>query len=318
MLEQFSKASSVSLLVVGDLILDEYIEGQIHRMSAEAPIPVVDQTDTKHVLGGSANVAANITSLGGNAHLIGVIGDDLSGQILVDLLQDIELTTDSLIIDKSRPTTTKTRVTVSGQQKLRIDREETTNVEENIEKRVLQKVEALILEVDGIVLQDYNKGMLTPTLIADIMSLASTHNKPTFVDPKSKNFWAYKGATIFKPNKKEITEAQQSTDLTMEEMLKITLRQLSCQAIICTLAEDGVAIMHEKNFHREPADQIEVVDVSGAGDSTIAMISIAYLLGYSLDQLPILCNLAGKASCMQQGVGTITLEQVRDSLTSIH
>jgi len=317
MFDKFSAASSVSLLVVGDIILDEYIEGEINRMSAEAPIPVVDQTGKRHVLGGSANVAANIHSLGGNAHLVGVIGDDDSGNQVSQLLKKSGISIDNLVIDTTRPTTTKTRVTVLNEQKLRIDREKTEDISLLIEDQILHQVRTLIASCSGIILQDYNKGVLTPRLIMEIMTLANAQGKPTFVDPKFKNFWAYNGATIFKPNKKEITDAHPDKALSLVKMLRSVSSMLSCEAVICTLAEDGVALLHDQDFHHETTETIEVVDVSGAGDSTIAMISLAYLLGYSIKDLPRLCNLAGRASCMRQGVGTITLKDIKDCSSSI-
>lgn len=312
MLERFSKVSELNIIVIGDIILDEYIDGTITRMSAEAPIPIVDRTSSKYVLGGSANVANNLKSLGANPILLGTIGDDRYGEIISQEL-DIKGISSQQLTTINKPTTVKTRVTVDDKQIFRIDNEDTSFISSEEEQKILTQF-SLILEnqtIDGIILQDYNKGIFTVSMIKSVIELAKLYEITTFVDPKSDNYWFYKEVDFFKPNKKEIYAALADDTLSIKEAMNETKSKLACCQVICTLAQDGIAYFSESEFIQHPTHKIDVVDVSGAGDTTMSMITIAALLGYGANEILELSNAAGRAACVKYGVSTITLSDLK-------
>lgn len=311
MLEQFSKVSDLNIIVIGDIILDQYIDGNITRMSAEAPIPVVDKTGSKYVLGGSANVATNLKSLGANPILLGTIGNDEGGKNVLRILSENSIPSNTLTTI-NKPTTVKTRVTVTGKQIFRIDSEDTSYISNTDEQNMLDRLKGILetQSIDGIILQDYNKGIFTESMIDTVISLAKDRKIKTFVDPKFENYWNYKGVDCFKPNKKEITTALGKDKRSIKEAMELTRSKLECNNIICTLAEEGIALMSETEFIEMPTQKIDVVDVSGAGDTTMAMIAIATLLDYSPKEILTLSNAAGRAACLKYGVTTITLSDL--------
>jgi rfaE bifunctional protein kinase chain/domain len=312
MLERFSKVSDLNILVIGDIILDEYIDGTISRMSAEAPIPIVDKTGFNFVLGGSANVATNLKSLGANPILLGTIGKDEYGKFISQKLDEKGILSKYLTVI-NKPTTVKTRVTVDNKQIFRIDNEDISFISNEVEEIMLNQL-SLILEnktIDGIILQDYNKGIFSESMIKSILRVAKSHKITTFVDPKFDNYWLYHEVDYFKPNKKEIYSALDNDALSIEEVMKQTKLKLNCGKVICTLAQDGIAYLSETEFFQKPTQKIDVVDVSGAGDTTMSMIAIAALLGYNGNQILELSNAAGRAACLKYGVSTITLSDLK-------
>lgn len=312
MKEKFEKISGLNIIVIGDIMLDHYIEGDITRMSAEAPIPIVNQVSDRNVLGGAANVAINIKSLGANPILIGVVGKDSTSRIIKEKVID-QLDENNFILESQRKSTLKSRVIVDGKQIFRYDNEDTHDISANETQLILDHFENLINseEIDGVVLQDYNKGILTEQLIKEVLKRSREKDIPTFVDPKTSNYWKFKDATVFKPNRKELFEALPiDTELDLQTAMSISSENLDCELLICTLAADGVASFANKNYLHESAAEFEVIDVSGAGDSTIAMISIGYLLGISGSDLLKLSNGAGKSACVVEGVSSITLSDV--------
>lgn len=313
MLERFSKVSDLNIIVIGDIILDEYHEGVITRMSAEAPIPVVDKTNTNYILGGSANVAANLLSLGANPILIGTIGDDKSGDIVKTKLTKNAISPDFLLRIQ-KPTTVKTRVIVDRKQIFRIDSEDTSLISNSESEELTKLVESVLSsqKIDGIIFQDYNKGIFSSSLIKSLIDLAIHHKVTTFVDPKFDNYWEYKKVDYFKPNKKELFIALDNTDIKLRSALDKTRIKLNCKNVICTLAQDGISSSSSHEYLHNKTKEIEVVDVSGAGDSTMAMISIAALLGYPTNQILELSNAAGRAACLKPGVSIVFLSDIKD------
>jgi rfaE bifunctional protein kinase chain/domain len=311
MLERFSKVSDLTIVVIGDIILDEYIEGTITRMSAEAPIPIVDKTETSYVLGGSANVAANILSLGANPILLGTIGHDPQGVIIKDQLEHASITSE-YIIKTNKPTTVKSRIIVGEKQIFRIDSEDTSLISDTVSTQLIDQLLSIISlqKIDGIIFQDYNKGIFTRTLIESLINIARENDIATFVDPKFGNYWEYSGVDYFKPNKKELYTALVNSDIDLPEALKKTRIKLKCKKVICTLAQDGISSSSADEYLYQPTQKIEVVDVSGAGDTTMAMISIATLLEYSASEILQLSNAAGRAACLKKGVAIVSLSDL--------
>ena len=312
MLERFSKVSDLNIIVIGDIILDEYIDGTITRMSAEAPIPIVDKTGSKYVLGGSANVATNIKSLGASPILLGTIGDDEYGKRISQKLDEKDISSQHLT-KINKPTTVKTRVTVDRKQIFRIDNEDTSFISAEEEQKMLNQLNVILANqtIDGIILQDYNKGIFSEYMIKSVIEFAKSHRITTFVDPKFDNYWFYKEVDFFKPNKKEIYTALDDDSLSIKEAMNQTISKLNCGQIICTLAQDGIAYISESEFIQNSTQKIDVVDVSGAGDTTMSMIAIATLLGYNANEILELSNAAGRAACLKYGVSTITLSDLK-------
>ena len=312
MFEKFNDVGNQSILVIGDIILDKYIYGQTTRISPEAPVPIVLAKKESYVLGGAANVAANLNSLGAKSYLMGCVGNDQNGRTVIDLIDDI-LSDSSGIFHSSKKTTTKSRIVSKGQQVLRIDEESTFDMESAEQKSFFELIENAIntMPFDGIILQDYNKGIFSERMIQDVLQLAKNKSIPIFVDPKHKNFWKYQGVTIFKPNLSEILEANEIENYSsLDELLISTYSRLKCELLMCTLADEGIAYVQKGVVSKSPTQKIDVVDVSGAGDSALATIVLSYLLGYEAKEIAILANLGGKVACMKSGVSTIFITEL--------
>ena len=320
MFDKFKNVKEVKVLVIGDLILDKYIYGKSTRISPEAPVPILLAEGESHVLGGAANVASNIIKLGAEAILIGCVGQDSNGKILVDLIhQEIGSTTG--VIKTKSITTTKTRIISQNHQMLRIDEEDVEEINNDAEMSLYDIIYNTILQnkVSGIILQDYNKGLLTESLIDKIIILSKENQIPFFVDPKHKNFWNYKGAALYKPNLSEILSANNVDDKKhLEEILINSADKLDCKILMCTLAENGIAYVENSKIGRTPTQKIDILDVSGAGDSALSVMVLAYLLGYDSKTISILANLCGKVVCMKSGVSTVTIHELKDAFRSVH
>lgn len=267
------------ILVIGDIILDEYIWGKASRLSPEAPVPVLEVNKYSYILGGAANVANNIRTLGGKVYLAGIVGTDSQADKLSDILSDNNIDDNCIIKDKNRPTTVKTRlITHNHHQLVRFDREIKDEITENSEQAMLDKVSGCIDEIDLILLSDYAKGVLTQNLTQKLIKLAKAHNKPVLVDPKGLDYSKYSGATIITPNRLEAETATKSPAGTAPEILAQKIReQLKLDYVMVTLGEDGIFLSSEGKTKQIPAFASEVYDVTGAGDSLISGISLAFL-----------------------------------------
>ena len=318
MFDKFKKVGQQNILVIGDIILDKYIIGATHRMSPEAPVPVVNAEETNFVLGGAANVAANLQSLGANFFLIGQVGKDDHGDIVQQLIND-SLSGKAALITSSKITTTKTRIVSKGHQLLRVDEEDTNYLSKNEEIELLATINNTIKDKDitGIILQDYNKGLFSEAVISSIMEIALSRALPIFVDPKNHNFWKYKNATVFKPNLSELLQANNTSQKDyLERILQTTSEQLKCKILFCTLAERGNVFVQDSRVTFVPTQKIDVVDVSGAGDSALAIITLSYLLGYDTKEIAQLANFCGKVACMKTGVSTVSLNEIKKAFTA--
>lgn len=269
------------ILVIGDIILDEYIWGKANRLSPEAPVPVLEVNKYSYILGGAANVAHNIKTLGGKVYLAGIVGKDFQADKLNEILSNYEIDQTCVIQDNIRPTTVKTRlITHNHHQLVRFDRELRDEITENIEKEIIKKVSESIESIDLILLSDYAKGVLTKELTQKLIKLAKLYNKPVLVDPKGLDYSKYSGATLITPNRLEAETATKSPIGSAPEILAKKIKeQLELDYVMITLGEDGIILFNEneKEIKQIPAVTSEVYDVTGAGDSLISGIALAIL-----------------------------------------
>ena len=309
----FSGFNSKKVLVVGDAMIDAYMWGEINRMSPEAPVPVVEVKKHENRLGGAANVALNLQSMGATPILCSVIGNDSQSILFKELIQNANLSNKGLLTSKERRTTLKTRVIAENKHQLRIDEEDTHPI--TCETEFLKLIQELIADVDVVILQDYNKGVLTAKVIAKIIEIANTKNIPTIVDPKKQNFLAYKNCTIFKPNLAEIKAGMNidfNPDITQEiEKAAADLRELlNAKGVLLTLSGRGICINTKENFTHTPAFKRNIIDVSGAGDTVIAVAALCLASNMNLNDLSVLSSLAGGLVCEEVGVVPIQKEKL--------
>jgi len=302
------------IAVIGDMMLDGYFWGDVKRISPEAPVPVLEVEDEFFRFGGAANVAYNILTLGGIPVPVGVIGNDTYGSIFSSLIKEKNIENDGIIIDNERPTTTKTRVIANNQHVVRIDKESKAYINNKIESKILAHIENLINNLDGIILQDYNKGILTPSLITKIISLANKKNILVTVDPKFDNFFEYKNVTVFKPNRKEtetVLGIRIKSDKDISSAGRNLLQKLNSKYILLTLGEGGIAVFEAGDKEkRMPTKAIKVADVSGAGDTVISTLTIALAAGADIYEACFLANYAAGIVCGEVGIVPIEKEQL--------
>lgn len=294
------------IAVVGDLMLDRYYWGAVNRISPEAPVPVVEVDEESTRLGGAANVANNIASLGGIPFLIGVIGADDGGTRLRATVESQGFSSDGLVVDASRPTTVKTRVIAHSQHVVRIDQEVKSDIGSEIERRILGVLSSHLSSIDAIILEDYNKGVMTRGLIRTVIELARKHGRIVTVDPKFNNFFEYRQATVFKPNRKETEEAlgvRLGSSGDVESAGRALLERLQAENVLMTLGERGMALFErsgEASF--VPTHARHVADVSGAGDTVVATLTIALAAGAATKEAAALANHAGGIVCGEVGI----------------
>ena len=309
----FTGFNSKKVLIVGDAMIDAYMWGKINRMSPEAPVPIVEVKKHETRLGGAANVALNLQSLGATPILCSVIGDDNQGILFKKLMRKAKLQTKGILVSHERRTTLKTRIIAKNKHQIRIDEEDTYPI--NIEDKFLNLMKKFISDIDVVILQDYNKGVLTPRIITELIKTTNTKKIPTIVDPKKKNFGFYKNCTIFKPNLYEIKEGMNiefNADNTNEiEKASKKLREfLNAKAVLLTLSSRGICINNEKNFKHTPAFKRNIIDVSGAGDTVIAVASLCLASNINMTTLSVLSSLAGGIVCEEVGVIPINKEKL--------
>ena len=301
----FQEFSNKKVLIVGDAMIDTYMWGEVNRMSPEAPVPVVEVNKHENRLGGAANVALNLKALGATPILCSVVGTGNRGIIFKELMDESNLSTAGILSTNKRKTTIKTRVIAENKHQLRIDEEETHPIQQA--KEFLKLTESLMADIDVIVLQDYNKGVLTPEVIEGVIAAANQKGIPTIVDPKKQNFNSYKNCTIFKPNLAEIKAGMNiefdANNVAEIEKASAELRtQLAAKGVLLTLSERGICINSEKEFKHTPAFKCDIIDVSGAGDTVISVASLCLASAVDYTELSVLSTLAGGIVCEQVGV----------------
>lgn len=314
-------------MIVGDMMLDVYMRGKVERISPEAPVPIVSVKDRFSRLGGAANVAQNIKTLGAEPVLCSIIGDDEDSHELTRLLHEQGMPLHGIVKSKKRRTTAKTRIIGNNAQMLRVDKEDTFDLTEPEYNDLTDKIVEIINneEINGIILQDYNKGVLTEALIDKIISLANEKNIAVGVDPKKKNFLAYKNVTLFKPNLKELTEGVESTsnDDSIESITKtidVLQKTLNSRYIMTTLSERGVIIKDFKTDtqHHIPAHLRKIADVSGAGDTVLSVAMLCLVSGQDAYNIAALSNLAGGLVCEELGAVPINKDRFFDEIKKIY
>ncbi len=309
----FDKFNGLRILVIGDVMLDAYVMGKVNRISPEAPVPIVSLENEDARIGGAGNVALNLLALGANPIICGVIGEDTSGDKLLNLFEKNGISTDGLVKSMARKTTVKTRVISNKQQLLRIDSESTFPLLESEEIKLNNTIQNIINQgVDGIIFEDYNKGVLTDSVIQNTIKIAKEKDIPTAVDPKKENFLSYKGVSLFKPNLKELKEGLNlnfdfnSNKELFEKGIEVLEEKLQNEISFITLSEYGVFIKNQTEKYYVPAHMRSISDVSGAGDTVIAVATLCLISGASTKQIAQISNLAGGLVCEKSGVVSIS------------
>lgn len=305
----FAQFNGFKVIVIGDAMVDAYMLGKVERISPEAPVPIVACTNQENRLGGAANVALNIQALGATPILCSVVGDDSNGVILRELLHAENLTDEGIFVDKSRPTTVKTRIISDNQHLLRVDWEKTDNLSPEVEVAFINHILSTIEKhaVNAIIFEDYDKGAITSELIRRVVEVAKAKRIPTLVDPKKRNFAAYNGVTLFKPNYKELVEGLK-LDVKKNDFdgifdaAKYIHTQMGVELVFITLSELGVFISNGSSYDAIPAQMREIADVSGAGDTVISTASLCLAAGLSSTETAIIANMAGGLVCEKVGV----------------
>ena len=312
------KFRSGKVLVIGDLILDQYVWGQVSRISPEAPVPVVTVSSETLQLGGAANVSNNIRSLGGRVDLCGVIGSDDGGRQFLKVLESQGLGRDGILTDQDRPTTKKTRVVAHNQQLLRFDNERTEAISGVLEARLCRYVAACIRSASALVVSDYAKGVVTPRVMADLTDLANRHGVPVIVDPKVAHIGRYKGVTVITPNHHEAVQAaglQGDDETAILEAGRHLHQRLGCQAVLITRGERGMSLIEGGGrVTHIPTVARQVFDVTGAGDTVVATLALALAAGATMRQAAILANHAAGIVVGMVGTGTVTAAQLDEAL----
>ena len=305
------KFDNLNIAVVGDMMLDCYYWGDVKRISPEAPVPVVEVGNEFFRFGGAANVALNISKLGGVPIPVGVIGYDNFGTTFTSLITESNISDDGIVVDEERPTTAKTRVIADSQHVVRIDKESKKNISKKIQNKIYNYLAKNINKLDGIILQDYNKGVLTVSLVEKIISLANKNEVLITVDPKFNNFFAYKNVTVFKPNRKEAEDVLGMKIKTADDIKTAgekILNKLNAKYLLLTLGEDGIAVFEKGKLPKQmPTKARKVADVSGAGDTVISTLTMALAAGANILEASYLANYAGGIVCEE--VGIIPIEQ---------
>ncbi|WP_299238615.1 D-glycero-beta-D-manno-heptose-7-phosphate kinase [Sulfurihydrogenibium sp.] len=303
-----SRFPDITVGVIGDIILDKYLWGDVERISPEAPVPVVDVKKETVSLGGASNVANNIASLDAKAYMIGVVGDDENAKIIENLIKSKNINP-VLIKDKSRPTIEKTRIIAVSQQLLRIDREDRSKLSAEIEDKIINEIENIKDKINVFIVSDYGKGVITQRIMDFIKSL----NKPIFVDPKPSNYQLYKHATILTPNKKEAYEsikADKNTDL--ELVGRKIMSDLELNQLLITLGGEGMALFEGDKILRIPTKAKKVFDVTGAGDTVISVLALARLAGGTWEESASLANTAAGYVVGEIGTATVSRDILID------
>ncbi len=313
----FDNFSRYNIMVIGDVMIDAYIWGKVERISPEAPVPIVRATGKENRVGGAANVALNIQALGANPILCSVIGDNQNGQLFFELLKKHGLSKQGILLNKNRKTSVKTRIIGNHQQLMRVDEEDTEDLDATWEQRLIEKTIEIIQQekIHAIIFQDYNKGVLTKNVIQETLAFANGKNIPCLVDPKKQNFMNFKGASLFKPNFKELSEGMnREIDKKDKETVLLAAKDLQsaigAKIILLTLSEQGMLILDQGNHYHVPAEIRDIADVSGAGDTVISTASLCLVAGLPSRELAILSNLAGGLVCEKIGVVPIDKEKL--------
>lgn len=313
-----SRFDRCRLLVVGDLMIDEYVWGEVDRISPEAPVQVVSVKNEEYTLGGSGNVVNNLVALGAKVSVLGVTGTGRDGKLLLNRLNDLGVDTRGVIQERSRPTTKKTRIIADHQQVLRIDRETIKDVAVSTLKSLTTLAEKIIPDIDLILISDYGKGLITRTLIADLVKIAKNNNKITIADPKGLDFSKYSGVSLLTPNSKEASLAS-GVEISDEKNIaaagKILIEKSGIEKLLITCGKDGMILFEPgcKPFKISTKAR-EVYDVSGAGDTVMAVLGLGIAAGLPLKEAITLANIAAGIVVGKVGTATVSKRELLQAL----
>ncbi len=318
----FKKFESLNVMIIGDVMLDRYLSGQVDRISPEAPVPVVRFEAEDNRLGGAANVALNIRAMGATPLLCSVIGADQNGAHFLEILDRNDMPVEGIVQSDERMTTVKTRVLAQHQQLLRVDREDTSDLSVTETEQLLDRINHFLehCNVDVILLQDYNKGVLTLPLIQKVLKEAKRKNIPTAVDPKKRHFLSYQLATLFKPNLKEVREGLdievRPERASLDQAAKKIIHHLDNQYTLITLSEKGIYCHDGQQSYLHPTQTKDIADVCGAGDTVISIAALGLAAELDLPDIAILANLAGGLVCEQVGVVPVNKKKLLERYVS--
>jgi rfaE bifunctional protein kinase chain/domain len=311
-------ASTPNILVIGDLMIDHYVIGDATRLSPEAPVPIVNVKKEFTTPGGAANVAQNLLSLGTKISLAGITGDDADATRLTDILVEEGINVDGIFKDDARPTTVKTRIMAGSHQLVRVDREVTNPLTENLQAQFVERIKGNIAEADIVVLSDYNKGLFSPDLTQQLINEANKQGKKVVIDPKGLNYEKYKGAYIIKPNRKELAEAAKIEKISnideLQHAARIIIKQTGAEYIVVTLSEQGMVIISELTYKLLPVKATSVFDVTGAGDTVIATMVYFMAQGLNVEEACELANHAAAIVIRQTGSAVTTVNEILEDI----
>lgn len=315
--ELLKNCKDKTIAVIGDVMLDRYIWGKVARISPEAPVPVVEVNRESYQLGGAANVANNIKSLGGIPLLFGIVGNDHSGKDLKNLMEEKGFNNEGILIDNGRPTTLKTRIIADDQHVVRADFESTEDISQSLSDKLFKIVERSMNEIDGIIIQDYNKGFIIKSFIKNLIKLAIKHNCPITVDPKFNNFFEYKKVTLFKPN---IVETQNALGFSLDSDERVTIagklliERLKCENVLITRGSEGMSLFSNSDSENKVETKARTIhDVSGAGDTVISALTMILAAGGDILEAATISNHGAGVVCGEVGIVPITSEKLKDS-----
>lgn len=318
LIEYVNKFPSSRILVIGDIILDEYIWGDVERISPEAPVPVVNVIRETRNLGGATNVLNNISSLGGKALICGVVGDDEYGAYLTQNIRALGVSTEGIIVDASRPTSIKTRVIARNQQVVRFDREAKKSVELPVMRKLLKIIENNIDDIDAVIISDYGKGVISSHMIRDIEKLVSGRSIIIAVDPKTENFKYYRKVDIITPNHHEAAAFCGFTITDDDSLIRAgeyILDKLKCKSVLITQGKDGMTLFESGTAPCHiPTVARKVFDVSGAGDTVISTLSLGLASGMNKESAALISNFASGIVVGEVGTSTVTAKQLKDAV----
>ncbi|WP_299982329.1 D-glycero-beta-D-manno-heptose-7-phosphate kinase [Desulfobacula sp.] len=312
---------NVKALVIGDLMIDEYLWGSVDRISPEAPVPVVCVEEESHALGGAGNVIHNLVAMGAEVIAIGTAGTGKAGQMIFEKLEDLGIETDGIISEPQRPTTRKTRVIASSQQVLRIDKEIRKDINADTLEKLIKIIEIKIADADLLILSDYDKGLITRELIQQIVKLARKHNVLTMADPKSLNFSKYEQVSTLTPNRKEASLAA-NMDIKSEKDLfaagQKIMDRVKLARLLITCGKDGMALFEKgKKPYTIESRARQVFDVSGAGDTVISLLGLGLAIGATFKESASIANAAAGIVVAKVGTATASIDELKQALADI-
>ncbi len=321
--------SQKRVMVIGDVMIDAYLFGLVERISPEAPVPVVNLRERNSRLGGAANVALNIQSLGATPILCSVVGNDLKGREFLEIMESLGLSTKGMVISDNRITTVKFRIIGNNVQLLRVDEEIDAPLCADDKQQLFEQISNIIENdtIDAVIFEDYDKGALSPSLIEQVVIVAKNKNIPVTVDPKKRNFNQYNGVTLFKPNLKELKEGTKSNinfkdNDALTTLVSQYLQEHDIQMALITLSERGVLVVYQdENRYKHliiPAHFRNIVDVSGAGDTVISAATLALTLGISPEKMAAISNLAGGLVCEEVGVVPVNKTKLMNEIARLN